>query len=147
MELTEYGCLDVIEDSLTDGKTCSYSCKNDISVSGVVECICDNKEGAVAEKSDCKWKFPNYSSQCGPARMAEVDQLLSDLDSENQIRESEIDGLDLHISNLAGYIDEANEGIADVSAKVDNKHAEAVQARVLKMAYPLRALENPENYN
>lgn len=130
MEMTEYSCLDVIEDSLTDGKTCGYSCKNDASIVGEATCICDNKEGAVTEKANCKWKFPSYSSECGPARVVEVDQKLDDLESENQQRESEIAGVDLVLGNLQGTIDEAHEAIADVDATIINKHAEAIQAIV-----------------
>ena len=128
MELTTYACLDVIEDSLTDGKTCSFACHNDASVVGTIECICDNDENAVSESANCKWKFPSWTPQCGPVRMDFVDAALLDLDTENDLREAAIVGINVGISNLEGNIDQVNDAIAENTADILTKHAEAIQA-------------------
>ena len=85
MEFTEYSCLDVIESSLLHEKKCPFTCKHDSNISGFAECICRNEDDAVADGNACHWKFPAYSSVCGPARMAAVDAAMADLETQARL--------------------------------------------------------------
>jgi len=127
MEFTEYQCTNVIEESLTDGKTCAFACKHDASITGSVECVCDNPTGEVTQNSVCRWKFPNdYSSICGPSQISVLSNSISSLETENQDKASKIDSLEVYIQSVEGTIDGVQDQVVDVDAKVATKHAEAL---------------------
>ena len=77
MELTEYACQDTLESALTDGKTCSFSCKHDATLSGELICDCENDDDLVSQSARCQWKYPDLTPICGIDRNADIDTHIS----------------------------------------------------------------------
>lgn len=128
MELTEYQCQDVIESSLVDGKTCAYQCKHNNALTGNIQCICANDDSVTTDGSNCKWKFPAYSSVCGLDRMRSVDKELSDLQASNDNIASKILGLNDLIDQSQQSIDGVNAQIQSNQALIHQKFTEAQAA-------------------
>lgn len=125
MELTEYQCQDVIESSLVDGKTCAYQCKHNAAITGNIQCICANDDSVTTDGSNCKWKFPAYSSVCGLDRMRSVDKELSDLQASNDNIVAKILGLNDLIDQSQNSIDNVNQQIATNQALIHEKFTAA----------------------
>jgi hypothetical protein len=128
MELTEYQCQDVIESSLVDGKTCAYQCKHNNALTGNIQCICANDDSVTTDGSNCKWKFPAYSSVCGLDRMRSVDKDLSDLQASNDNIVAKILGLNGLIDQSQLSIDNVNEQIQSNQALIHEKFTSAQAA-------------------
>merc|ERR1712176_1383541 len=126
MEYTDYGCKEVLERTLTHGKTCSFACIHDANVVGAAQC--DNDEGAVTNGANCKWKFPDYSPSCGPLRMAWVNQELLDLENANDQTNGDVSNLQVAQTQLENTLSSITDDIAAVDAKADTNHDAALQA-------------------